>query len=306
MSQVYENILEMVGNTPMVNLKELAGKYKCNATILAKCDFYNPLFSAKDRIALKMLEKAEAEHKLSAKSVVIEATSGNTGVALASLCAFKGYNLIIVAPTDTSKEKVKLIKTFGAKVILTDAQKGMAGSIEKVKELCEQDSSLVWLNQFENPANVQAHQFGTGVEILEQTDGNIDAIVVGVGTSGSLTGIAKTLKEFNPKIYVVGVEPAASAVLNGKPAGAHKIEGIGAGFVPPLYEDMLVNEIIDVSDEEAITTCKETAKTEGLPVCVSSGAVLFAALSLGQRPEFKNKNIVVLLPGSIERDLDLL
>lgn len=305
MRKIYNSITEMVGKTPIVNLSRLAKKFKVKANILAKCEFYNPIFSVKDRIALKMIEKAEATHKLTEETVFVEATSGNTGIGLAAICAAKGYKLVIIMPENMSQERIKLIRHFGSEVILTPAEDGMTGSIKKAEMLAEKNPNVIMLKQFENEANPDAHKFGTSIEILEDTGGDVDCLVSAVGTAGTITGIASALRTYNPELYVVAVEPSASPVLNGGKKGPHKILGIGAGFVPKFYDPSLVNEIVDIGDEEAIEMAKIVAKTEGLPVGISSGAALAAAIKIGQRPEMKGKNIVVILASAVERYLSL-
>lgn len=305
MRKIYNSITEMVGKTPIVNLSRLAKKFKVKANILAKCEFYNPIFSVKDRIALKMIEKAEATHKLTEETVFVEATSGNTGIGLAAICAAKGYKLVIIMPENMSQERIKLIRHFGSEVILTPAEDGMTGSIKKAEMLAEKNPNVIMLKQFENEANPDAHKFGTSIEILEDTGGDVDCLVSAVGTAGTITGIASALRTYNPELYVVAVEPSASPVLNGGKKGPHKILGIGAGFVPKFYDPSLVNEIVDIGDEEAIEMAKIVARTEGLPVGISSGAALAAAIKIGQRPEMKGKNIVVILASAVERYLSL-
>ncbi len=305
MAHIYHSITEMVGHTPLLQLKKLARHYDTQANLLAKCEFYNPLFSIKDRIALQMIEDLEAEHKIMKDSILVEATSGNTGIALAAICAAKGYNLIITMPENASQERITLIKHFGAEIILTPLVDGMQGAIAKAELLAQRDPKVILMKQFTNPSNVKAHQLGTGMEIMDDTGGNIDCLVCCVGTGGTLTGIASTLKSCNPDLYVVAVEPKESAVLNGNPAGAHHIPGIGAGFVPPLYDKNLVNEVIDVPSDEAVEMAKTTAKIEGLPIGISSGAALCAALKMASRSEMQNKNIVIILPSAVERYLSL-
>ena len=299
------HLKEMVGHTPLLRLHKLEKNYRLKARLLAKCEFYNPLFSVKDRIALSMLDKAEKSGKINANTVFVEATSGNTGIALAALCAAKGYKLVIVMPENMSQERIKLMRHFGAEVILTPAEDGMKGSIAKADILAEKSPDVILLRQFENEANPEAHRLGTSMEIMEDTGGNVDVIVSAVGTSGTLTGIASTLKTCNPDLYVVAVEPASSPVLSGGEAGAHKIPGIGAGFVPPFYDKSLVDEVIDIKDDEAIALLKDAAKEEGLPIGISAGAALAAAVKIGQRPEFAKKVIVVILPDGTERYLSL-
>lgn len=306
MKNVYNSITEMVGRTPLLSLNKLAKQCKSKARILGKCEFYNPLFSVKDRVALKMIEAAEAGGEINENTVFVEATSGNTGIGLAAMCAAKGYKLVITMPENMSQERIMLMRHFGAEVILTPKDDGMKGALAKAELLVERNPDAIMMKQFYNEANPDAHRFGTSIEILEDTGGEVDVLVSAVGTSGTLTGIASTLRTNNPDLYVVAVEPKSSAILNGRPAGAHKIPGIGAGFVPPFYNDNLVNEVMDITDEEALDTARETAKSEGLPVGISAGAALCAALKIGQRPEMKGKNIVVILPDAIERYLSVI
>lgn len=302
MTKIFNSITELVGHTPLLRLGNLTTKFKLNAEILAKCEMYNPLFSAKDRVALSMLQKQE-KIGVTDETVFVEATSGNTGIALAAMCAAKGYKLIIVMPENMSQERITLMRHLGAEVILTQAEDGMSGAIHKAEILKERNPNVVILSQFENEANPDAHRMGTAMEILEDTGGDFDAIVISVGTSGTLTGVASVLRTYNQDLYVAAVEPAGSAVLSGEPAGPHKIQGIGAGFVPPLYDKSLVNEVIKVSDDKAIEMTKIVAKTEGLPIGISGGAAVAAAVELAGREEFLNKRLVVVLPDSVERYL---
>lgn len=305
MPKIYDSVTEMVGKTPMLRLNKLARKYRLKGHILAKCEFYNPVFSVKDRVALSMIEAAEKRHKIGRDTVFVEATSGNTGIALAAICAAKGYKLVIIMPENMSQERIKLMRHFGAEVVLTPAEDGMKGSLAKADMLAEKNPQVILLEQFKNKANPDAHRFGTSIEIIEDTGGNVDCLVAGIGTAGTISGVAATLKTCNPELYVVGVEPAASPVLCGGQPGAHKIIGIGANFIPPFYDKNLVDEIIDVKDEDAIAMVKEAARTEGLPAGISSGAALWAAIRVAQRPEMKDKNIVVILASAIERYLSL-
>ncbi len=300
--KIYDSIEEMVGHTPLLRMHALEKKFNCKANILGKCEFYNPIFSVKDRVALNMINKAPFS-KINNNTVFIEATSGNTGIGLAAFCAKRGYRLVIVMPENMSAEKIALIRQFGAEVLLTPAEEGMAGAIKKVEILKSRSDNLIEFKQFENPANVEAHQLTTASEIMEDTGGEIDALVAGVGTGGTVSGVASALKSCNPDLYVMAVEPAESPVLNGGTKGAHKIGGIGAGFVPPLYKPELVNEVFDVKSIEAFDMSKTVASTEGLPVGVSAAAALCGAVNLASRDEMDGKNIVVILPDSIERYL---
>ena len=304
MVKIYESVTELVGNTPLVKLKNLAKTHKIKANILAKCEFFNPTFSVKDRAALNMLEKVPFT-KINKDTIFVEATSGNTGIGLAAMCAAKGYKLVIIMPENMSEERIKLIRHFGAEIILTPADEGMRGAIQKANMLAQKIKNVIIINQFENPANPEAHTFSTAVELLEQTGTDIDAIVCGVGTSGTLTGIAKTLKTCLPDLYVVAVEPQESQVLKGENSASHKIEGIGANFIPHFFDASIVDEIIPVASDDAISIAKDTARIEGLGVGISAGAALKAAIELGKRPQMNKKNIVVILPDAIERYLSL-
>ncbi|MBR3662174.1 MAG: cysteine synthase A [Alphaproteobacteria bacterium] len=302
MKKIFDSIEEMIGHTPLLRLNRLRKKYGFGADILAKCEFYNPVFSVKDRVALNMIEKAPFA-SIDNNTVFIEATSGNTGVGLAAFCAAKGYKLVIVMPENMAQEKINLIRHFGAEVMLTPAEEGMAGAIRKVEILKERSSDLIEFKQFENPANTEAHKLTTSMEIMEDTGGAVDALVCGVGTAGTISGVAETLKSCNPDLYVVAVEPKESPVLSGGAKGSHQIGGIGAGFVPPLYRKDLVNEVICVPSLKAYEMSEIVAQTEGLPVGISAAAALEAAVQLASRNEMKGKNIVVILPDSIERYL---
>ncbi len=302
MEKIYNSITELVGHTPLLRLGKLTTKLRINAEILAKCEMYNPLFSVKDRIALAMIE-AEEKKGISSETVFVEATSGNTGIGLAAMCAAKGYKLIIVMPENMSQERISLMRHLGAEVILTPKEDGMSGAIHKAEMLKERNPNVVILSQFQNEANPNAHRMGTAVEILEDTGGDFDVLVAGVGTSGTLTGIASVLKTYNQDLYVAAVEPESSAVLSGEEKGVHKIQGIGAGFVPPFYDKNLVNEVVKVDSDKAIDTAKLVAKTEGLPIGISAGAAVAGALELARRDEFKNKRFIVILPDSVDRYL---
>ena len=303
MRKIYNSITEMVGHTPLLKLSRLAKKHKLKAKLLGKCEAYNPVFSVKDRVAKQMLENAEKSGLVTDDTVFVEATSGNTGIALAAMSAAKGYKLVITMPENMSKERIMLMRLFGTEVILTPAEDGMSGAIAKADMLAEKNPNVILLRQFENPANPEAHKLGTGIEIFEDTGGEVDAVVIAVGTSGTLNGVASTLKSYNPDLYVAAVEPKNSAVLTGGDKGAHKIPGIGAGFVPVFYDASLVDEVFDIADESASAMARECAQTEGLPVGISAGAALFAAAELGRRDEMKGKTIVVILPDAAERYL---
>lgn len=302
MGRIYNSVTELVGHTPLLRLGNLTTHLRLNVELLAKCEMYNPLFSVKDRIALAMLEKAE-KNGITDKTVFVEATSGNTGIALAAMCAAKGYKLIIVMPENMSQERIRLMRHFGAEVILTQAEDGMKGAILKAEMLKERNPDVIILSQFQNEANPDAHRTGTAMEIMADTDGDFDALVAGVGTAGTITGTASVLKTCNKDLYVAAVEPESSAVLSGELKGTHKIQGIGAGFVPPFFDRTLVNEIIKISSDTAIATAKLVARTEGLSVGISAGAAVAGAVELAKRPEFLNKRLVVILPDSVDRYL---
>ncbi len=300
--KIYNSITEMVGHTPMLRLGNLTTKLRLNAEIIAKCEMYNPLFSVKDRVALAMIEQQEKEG-IDKETVFVEATSGNTGIGLAGICAAKGYKLIIIMPENMSQERIKLIKHFGAEVILTPTEDGMSGAIHKAELLKRRNPKVIILGQFENEANPNAHRMGTAMEILEDSSGNFDAIVAGIGTAGTITGLSSVLKTYNQDLFVAGVEPSESAVLSGEQKGTHKIQGIGAGFIPPLFNKNLVDEIIKIDNDEAIEMAKTVAKTEGLSIGISAGAAISGAVKLAKRQEFLNKRIIAILPDSAERYL---
>ena len=297
---IYSSITELVGRTPLV---EVSGFENQKARIVVKVEAFNPGGSVKDRIALAMIENAEKNGTIKPGATIIEPTSGNTGVGLALVAAVKGYKLILTMPETMSIERRNLVKAYGAEVKLTSGADGMKGAIKAAEELRDSIPGSVILQQFENPANPQKHYDTTGVEIWEQTDGNIDIFVAGVGTGGTISGIGKRLKEKNPNIKIIAVEPKTSAVLNGQPSGPHKIQGIGAGFVPKTYNSDVVDEVFDVDNDDAIRTGRELARQEGLLVGISSGAAAFAAAEIAKRPENKGKRIVTLLPDTGERYL---
>ena len=302
MGMIYNSITEMVGGTPLLRLGKLTTRLRLNAEILAKCEMYNPWFSVKDRVALSLIENEEKKG-IKEDTIFVEATSGNTGIGLAGVCAAKGYKLIIIMPENMSEERIKIMRHLGAEVILTPKEEGMDGAINKAKILKERNDNVVILSQFENDANPNAHRMGTAMEILEDTGGDFDVLVASVGTSGTITGIASVLKTYNKDLYVVAVEPEGSAVLSGESKESHKIQGIGAGFVPPLYDKKLVNEVIKISDEDAIEMTKAVARIEGIGVGISSGAAIVGAIEVAKRKEFTNKRVIVILPDSIERYL---
>lgn len=303
MARIYEKLTELVGHTPLVNLQRLAAKKNAQAQVVAKVEYFNPGGSVKDRIALNMIEDAEQKGILKPGSVIIEPTSGNTGVGLAWISRVKGYEAIIVMPETMSKERQNLLRAAGAKLVLTSGAKGMKGAIEEANKLKEETPGAVILGQFVNPANPDMHERTTGEEIWQDTDGKVDIFVAGVGTGGTVSGVGRALKKHNPNVKVVAVEPESSPVLSGGQPGAHKIQGIGAGFVPQTYDPQVVDEIIQVSNDAAILTGRELSLYEGLIVGISSGAAAYAAIQLAQRPENKGKRIVVLLPDTGERYL---
>ncbi len=301
MANIYKGALELIGNTPLVEMTNIEKELKLEATILAKLEYFNPAGSVKDRVAKAMIEDAEERGILKEGSVIIEPTSGNTGIGLASIAAVKGYRMILTMPETMSVERRNILKAYGAEVVLTDGSKGMAGAIEKAQELAEEIPDSFIPGQFENPANAAAHRVSTGPEIWNDTDGQVDIFVAGVGTGGTLTGVGEYLKSRNPEIKVVAMEPASSPVLSEGKAGAHKIQGIGAGFVPEVLNTEIYDEIITIENEDAFEKGKLIAKQEGILVGISSGAALSAAISLAQRPENKGKTIVVLLPDNGDR-----
>ena len=303
MSKIYKTITELVGKTPLVELVNYNEQNKLSATIIAKIEGFNPAGSVKDRIAKAIIEDYEAKGILKKGATIIEPTSGNTGIGLAAIAAAKGYRLIITLPETMSVERRNLIKAYGAELVLTEGAKGMKGAIERAKELNEEIPNSIIAGQFVNPANPKAHYDTTGPEIWEDTDGNIDIFVAGVGTGGTISGVGKYLKEKNPNIKIVAVEPATSAVLSTGVAGPHKIQGIGAGFVPDTLDTTIYDEIITVSNEDAFKTGASVVKSDGVFVGISSGAALYAATILAKREENKGKRIVVLLPDNGHRYL---
>lgn len=303
MSNIYTSADQLIGKTPLLELTHIEKKYGLKAKIVAKLEYFNPAGSVKDRIAKAMIDEAEASGKLKKDSVIIEPTSGNTGIGLASVAAARGYRIILTMPETMSVERRQLIKAYGAEIVLTEGAKGMKGAIAKANELAEKIPNSFIPGQFVNPANPKAHCEHTGPEIWEDTDGKVDIFVAGVGTGGTVTGVGEYLKSKNPSVRVVAVEPATSAVLSTGVAGAHKIQGIGAGFVPDVLNTGIYDEIIPVSNEDAFATGKAIGKNEGILVGISSGAATFAAIELAKRPENEGKTIVVLLPDTGDRYL---
>lgn len=303
MTKIAKKLTDLVGNTPLLELGKFSEQKGLKTPVIAKVEYFNPGGSVKDRIALAMIEDAEAKGILKPGATIIEPTSGNTGVGLALVSAVKGYKLILTMPETMSVERRNLVKAYGATVKLTPGKDGMPGAIKAAEELRDSIPGSVILQQFENDANPRRHYETTGREIWEQTDGKIDIIVAGVGTGGTISGIGKRLKEYNPNIKVVAVEPATSPVLNGGKSGPHKIQGIGAGFVPKTYDASVIDEVLDIDNDDAIRTGRELAREEGLLVGISSGAAAFAAAELAKRPENEGKTIVAILPDTGERYL---
>lgn len=303
MSKIYTSADQLIGKTPLLELTHIEKKYGLKAKVLAKLEYFNPAGSVKDRIARKMLDDAEAAGKLTPNSVIIEPTSGNTGIGLASVAAARGYRIIIVMPETMSVERRQLMKAYGAELVLTEGAKGMKGAIAKADELAKEIPNSFVPGQFVNPSNPKAHYETTGPEIFEDTDGEVDIFVAGVGTGGTITGVGEYLKDKKPGVKIVAVEPETSAVLSTGVAGAHKIQGIGAGFVPDVLDTKVYDEIIPVSNEAAFEAGKLIGKSEGVLVGISSGAAAYAAIELAKRPENEGKTIVVLLPDTGDRYL---
>ena len=303
MSKIYTSADQLIGKTPLLELTHLEKELKLEAKVLAKLEYFNPAGSVKDRIAKAMIDDAEAKGALKPGSVIIEPTSGNTGIGLASVAAARGYRIIIVMPETMSVERRQLMKAYGAELVLTEGAKGMKGAIAKAEELAKEIPGGFIPGQFVNPANPAAHKATTGPEIWEDTDGKVDIFVAGVGTGGTITGVGEYLKSQNPNVKVVAVEPATSPVLSKGTAGAHKIQGIGAGFVPAVLDTKVYDEIIPVENEAAFAIGKKIGKTEGVLVGISSGAAVWAAVELAKRPENKGKTIVALLPDTGDRYL---
>lgn len=303
MANIYGTADELIGRTPLLELSHIEESQNVKAKIIAKLEYFNPAGSVKDRIAKKMIDEAEKSGQLKKGSVIIEPTSGNTGIGLASVAAARGYRIIIVMPETMSVERRQLMKAYGAELVLSDGAKGMKGAIEKANELAAQTPGSFIPGQFDNPANAKAHFETTGPEIWEDTDGNVDIFVAGVGTGGTVTGVGQYLKSKKPDVKVVAVEPATSPVLSQGKSGAHKIQGIGAGFVPKVLDTGIYDEIIPVENEDAFATGKLIGRQEGVLVGISAGAAVWAALELAKRPENEGKNIVVLLPDTGDRYL---
>ena len=303
MAKIAKNLTELIGRTPLMELAEYSRKYGLKQNIIAKLEAFNPAGSVKDRVALAMIEDAEARGALKPGATIIEPTSGNTGVGLAMVATIKGYHLMLTMPETMSIERRNLLKALGAEIVLTDGLTGMAGSIAKAQELRASIPGSIILQQFENPSNAQIHTLTTGEEIWTDTDGKVDVFVAGVGTGGTICGVARALKKHNPDVYIVAVEPESSPVLEGGVEGPHRIQGIGANFIPAIYDASVVDEVLPVPDDEAIRGGRELASTEGLLAGISSGAAVYAARLLAQRPDFADKKIVVLLPDTGDRYL---
>jgi cysteine synthase len=302
--RIYDNITETIGATPLVRLARLAAKQGVKADILGKCEFFNPLSSVKDRIGLAMIEAAEAAGKIRpGKTVLVEPTSGNTGIALAFVAAAKGYRIVLTMPDSMSDERRKMLKLLGAELELTPAAQGMRGAIARATQLLESFPDAYMPQQFDNPANPEIHRRTTAEEIWKDTGGKVDVVISGVGTGGTLTGVGSVLKPRRPGLRMVAVEPEDSAVLSGGPPGPHKIQGLGAGFIPSILDTSLIDEVIRIANETAFRTAREAAKLEGIPVGISAGAAIAAALELGARPEMAGKMIVTVLPSFAERYL---
>ena len=301
MKKIAKDITGLIGNTPLVRLNKLASG--CVAEVVAKLEFFNPASSVKDRIGLSMIIEAEKQSRIKKDTVIIEPTSGNTGIALALIAAVKGYKLILVMPESMSLERRKLLKFLGAKIILTPAAEGMIGAVRRVEELLKQDKRYFSPQQFKNPANPRIHSQTTAEEILQDTQGKVDILVAGIGTGGTITGVAEVIKKRKPGFLAIGVEPKDSAVLSGKKPGSHKIQGIGAGFIPEVLKEGLIDEVITVDNDDAINTARQLATQEGILAGISSGAAVWAALQVAGRKDNKDKRIVVILPDTAERYL---
>jgi cysteine synthase len=301
--KIYDSIIDTIGNTPIVRLKRLQAAEECQANLLAKLEFFNPIASVKDRIGVAMIEALEQSGQINEGTVIIEPTSGNTGIALAFACAAKGYKLILCMPESMSIERRKMVVLLGAQLELTPAEKGMKGAIGRAEELLAQNPTWVMPQQFNNPANPQIHRVTTAEEIWNDTNGTVDIVISGVGTGGTFSGVGSRLKERKPELKMIAVEPEDSPILSGGAPGPHKIQGIGAGFIPGNMDANLIDEIVTISNETAFETARRLARLEGVPGGISSGAAVAAALEVGKRPEMAGKNIVIILPSFAERYL---
>lgn len=303
MSNIYTSLEELIGHTPLLKLSRIEEKENLQATLLAKIEAFNPAGSAKDRVAKALLDDAEERGVIQPGATIIEPTSGNTGIGLAAIGTLRGYRVIITMPETMSAERQKLIRAYGAEVVLTDGSKGIAGSMQKAEELAAQIENSFIPGQFDNPANAMAHYLSTGPEIWEDTDGKVDIFVAGIGTGGTISGTGRYIKEQNPAVQIIGVEPASSPVLTAHTAGSHKIQGIGAGFVPQVLDESVVDEVLAISDEEAYEQARRMVGAEGVLVGISAGAALAGAIAVAKRAENKGKTIVLLLPDTGERYL---
>ena len=301
--KILNSIVETIGNTPLVRLNKIKSYFNIKGEIIAKLEFFNPLSSVKDRIGLSMIEEAENNESIKKNATIIEPTSGNTGISLAAICASKGYKLILTMPESMSNERRKMLLLLGAKIVLTPAKEGMVGAIKRANEMNKNIKNSIILQQFSNPSNPKIHYKTTAVEIWNDTNGKVDNLVSGVGTGGTLTGVARFLKQKNPNIKIFAVEPEDSAILSGGPAGSHLIQGIGAGFIPENLSMELIDEIISINNNTAFEFSRLLAKLEGIPVGISSGAALSAAVEINERKEMKNKKTVVIIPSFAERYL---
>ena len=301
--RIYDSVIDTIGATPLIRLSRMAEDAGCAANIIGKCEFFNPLSSVKDRIGLAMIEAAEMDGQITPGATLVEPTSGNTGIALAFVAAAKGYKLILTMPDSMSVERRKMLALLGASIELTPAAKGMTGALARAAEIVKETDGAVMLQQFENPANPEIHRRTTAQEIIKDTDGKVDVVISGVGTGGTLTGLGEVLHKHNPDIRMIAVEPEDSPVLSGGVPGPHKIQGIGAGFVPGVLDTSQIDEVLKIGNETSFATARKVAQMEGLPVGISSGAAIAAALEVGARPEMAGKNIIAILPSFAERYL---
>ena len=301
--RIYDSIVDTIGNTPLIRLRKLAAETRCGADLLGKCEFFNPLGSVKDRIGIAMIHAAELDGRIGPGAVLVEPTSGNTGIALAFICASRGYRLILTMPESMSVERRKMLALLGAEIVLTPATKGMPGAVGRAEEVVAKTPGAIMLQQFSNPANPEIHRKTTAEEIWRDTDGNVDAVISGVGTGGTISGIAEALKPRRPSLQMIAVEPEDSPILSGGIPGPHKIQGIGAGFVPAVLDVDLIDEVIKIGNETAFATARKVARLEGIAIGISSGAALAAAVEIGRRPEMEGKMVVVILPSFAERYL---